>query len=102
MQAFYIKKEKKLSNDYHEINTGNQSNFYENVKDNEIKYFLTKVLNLFFKEFLMKQSKTINLKLATKWIEYFFCKTLDIFLKHDKIIVVRANKIAFKQEQNVI
>lgn len=48
MQAFYIKKEKKLSNDYHKINTGNQSNFYENVKDNEIKYFLTKVLNLFF------------------------------------------------------
>ncbi|HIH2943027.1 hypothetical protein RLA59_02480 [Streptococcus pneumoniae] len=50
----------------------------------------------------MKQSKTINLKLAIKWIEYFFCKTLDIFLKHDKIIVVRADKIAFKQEQNVI
>lgn len=43
MQAFYIKKEKKLSNDYHKINTGNQSNFYENVKDNEIKDFLTKV-----------------------------------------------------------
>lgn len=48
MQAFYVKKEEKLSNDYHKINTGNQSNFYENVKDNEIKYFLTKVLNLFF------------------------------------------------------
>ncbi|VOV37497.1 Uncharacterised protein [Streptococcus pneumoniae] len=64
MQAFYVKKEEKLSNDYHKINTGNQSNFYENVKDNEKKYFLTKVLNLFFKEFLMKQSKTINLKLA--------------------------------------
>ncbi|HGS1956911.1 TPA: hypothetical protein ACSUVT_000343 [Streptococcus pneumoniae] len=43
-----MKKEEKLSNDYHKINTGNQSNFYENVKDNEIKYFLTKVLNLFF------------------------------------------------------
>ncbi|AAK75800.1 hypothetical protein A5M96_01420 [Streptococcus pneumoniae] len=64
MQAFYVKKEEKLSKDYHKINTGNQSNFYENVKDNEIKYFLTKVSNLFFKEFLMKQSKTINLKLA--------------------------------------
>lgn len=37
-----------MSNDYHKINTGNQSNFYENVKDNEIKYFLTKVSNLFF------------------------------------------------------
>lgn len=48
MQAFYVKKEKKLSNDYHKINTGNQSNFYENVKDNEIKDFLTKVSNLFF------------------------------------------------------
>lgn len=64
MQAFYVKKEKKLSNDYHKINTGNQLNFYENVKDNEIKDFLTKVSNLFFKESLMKQSKTINLKLA--------------------------------------
>lgn len=64
MQAFYIKKEKKLLNDYHKINTGNQSNFYENVKDNEIKDFLIKFSNLFFKESLMKQSKTINLKLA--------------------------------------
>ncbi len=41
MQAFYVKKEEKQSKDYHKINTGNQSNFYENVKDNEIKYFLT-------------------------------------------------------------
>ncbi|CKJ27258.1 Uncharacterised protein [Streptococcus pneumoniae] len=64
MQAFYIKKEKKLSNDYHKTNTGNQSNFYENVKDNEMKDFLTKVSILFFKKFLIKQSKTINLKLA--------------------------------------
>ncbi|TVW59362.1 hypothetical protein AZJ84_09350 [Streptococcus pneumoniae] len=64
MQAFYIKKEKKLSNDYHKTNKGNQSNFYENGKDNEMKDFLTKVSNLFFKKFLMKQSKTINLKLA--------------------------------------
>lgn len=43
MQALYVKKEKKLLNDYHKINTGNQSNFYENVKDNEIKAFQTKV-----------------------------------------------------------
>lgn len=64
MQALYVEKEKKLSNDYRKINIGNQLNFYENVKDNEIKDFLTKVSNLFFKEFLMKQSKTINLKLA--------------------------------------
>ncbi len=48
MQAFYVKKEKKLSNVYHEINAGNQSNFHENMKDNEMKPFLTKILNLFF------------------------------------------------------
>ncbi len=39
MQALYVEKEKKLSNDYHKINIGNQLNFYENVKDNEIKAF---------------------------------------------------------------
>ena len=48
MQAFYVKKEKKLSNVYHKINAGNQSNFHENVKDNEMKSFLSKVSNLFF------------------------------------------------------
>lgn len=48
MQAFYVKKEKKLSNVYHKINAGNQSTFYENMKYNEIKSFLTKVSNLFF------------------------------------------------------
>ncbi|KYF36033.1 hypothetical protein SMIM3IV_01511 [Streptococcus mitis] len=36
MQAFYVKKEKKLSNDCHKINAGNQSNFHKNMKDNEI------------------------------------------------------------------
>ncbi len=39
MQAFYVKKEKKLSNVYHKINAGNQSNFQENMKDNETKPF---------------------------------------------------------------
>ncbi|KXU13860.1 hypothetical protein SMIDD22_00634 [Streptococcus mitis] len=48
MQAFYVKKEKKLSNVCHKINAGNQSNFHENMKDNEMKPFLTKILNLFF------------------------------------------------------
>ena len=48
MQAFYVKKEKKLSNVYHKINAGNRSNFHENVKDNEMKSFLSKVSNLFF------------------------------------------------------
>ena len=50
MQAFYVKKEKKLSNVYHKTNAGNRSNFYENVKDNEIESFLTKGSNLFFQE----------------------------------------------------
>lgn len=50
MQVFYIKKEKKLSNDYHKINTGNQSNFYENVKDNEIKDFFNQGFKLIFQE----------------------------------------------------
>lgn len=50
MQAFYIKKEKKLSNDYHKINTGNQSNFYENVKDNEIKDFFNQGFKFIFQE----------------------------------------------------
>lgn len=48
MQAFYVKKEEKLSNVYHKTNAGNRSNFHENVKDNEIKYFLIKVSNLLF------------------------------------------------------
>lgn len=48
MQAFYVKKEKKLSNDYHKINTGNQSIFYENVKDNEIKDFFNQDFKLIF------------------------------------------------------
>ena len=48
MQAFYVKKEKKLSNVYHKIKAGNQSTFQYNMKDNEIKSFLIKVLNLFF------------------------------------------------------
>ena len=39
MQAFYVKKEKKMSNVYHKINAGNQSHFQENMKDNETKPF---------------------------------------------------------------
>ncbi len=50
MQAFYVKKEKKLSNVYHELKSENQSTFYENMKDNEIKVFLIMILNLFFQE----------------------------------------------------
>ena len=57
MQAFYVKKEKKLSNVYHKINAGNQSTFQENMKDNEIKAFLTKVLNLFFQRMSDKTVK---------------------------------------------
>ena len=43
-----LKKRKKLSNAYHKTNAGNQSNFHENVKENEVKSFLTKISNLFF------------------------------------------------------
>ena len=48
MQAFYVKKEKKLSNAYHKSKPENQSTFQGNMKDNEIKSFLIKTLNLFF------------------------------------------------------
>ena len=48
MQAFYVKKEEKLSNVYHKSKAENQSTFYENMKDNEIKSFLIMILNLFF------------------------------------------------------
>ena len=58
MQAFYVKKEKKLSNVYHKLKAENQSTFYENMKDNEIKAFLTKVLNLFFQGMPDKIVKT--------------------------------------------
>ena len=50
MQAFYVKKEKKLSNVSHKSKAENQSTFHKNMKDNEIKSFLTKDLNLFFQE----------------------------------------------------
>jgi len=39
MQAFYVKKEKKLSNVYHKTKAENQSAFQKNMKDNEIKTF---------------------------------------------------------------
>ncbi len=48
MQAFYVKKEKKLSNVYHKLKAENQSLFYENMKYNEIKAFLIMIINLFF------------------------------------------------------
>ena len=65
MQAFYVKKEKKLSNVYHKINAGNRSNFHENVKDNEMKSFLSKVSNLFFQVIPDKTVK-INQSKASK------------------------------------
>ena len=48
MQAFYVKKEKKLSNVYHKSKPENQTTFYENMKNNEIKAFLIMIINLFF------------------------------------------------------
>ncbi len=57
MQAFYVKKEKKLSNVYHKSKLENQSTFQENMKDNEIKAFLTKGSNLFFQGMSVKTVK---------------------------------------------
>ena len=54
MQAFYVKKEKKLSNVYHKIKAGNQSSIYSKLKESEIKHFLTQILNYFFKEYFQK------------------------------------------------
>ncbi|TMR82434.1 accessory regulator T protein [Streptococcus pseudopneumoniae] len=34
-------------------------------------------------------------------MEYFFCKTLDIFLKHDKIIVVGRIKSLSNKNKNL-
>ena len=39
MQAFYVKKEKKLSNVYHKIKSGNQSYIYRKLKESETKFF---------------------------------------------------------------
>ncbi len=39
MQAFYVKKEKKLSNAYHKIEAENQSTIYRKLKESETKPF---------------------------------------------------------------
>ena len=54
MQAFYVKKEEKLSNVYHKSKPENQSTFQENMKDNEMKACLTKGSNLFFQGMSVK------------------------------------------------
>ena len=61
MQAFYVKKEKKLSNVYHKLKVEINHFFYKNMKDNEIKAILIMILNLFFQG---TPDKTINLKRA--------------------------------------
>jgi len=48
MQAFYVKKEKKLSNVYHKSKAENQSSIYKKLKENEAKSFSPKISNLFF------------------------------------------------------
>ena len=48
MQAFYVKKEKKLSNVYHKSKLENQSIFQEKMTESEVKSFLSKASNLFF------------------------------------------------------
>lgn len=54
MQAFYVKKEKKLPNVYHKSKAGNQSSICRKLKESEIKSFLTQILNYFFKEHFHK------------------------------------------------
>jgi len=56
MQAFYVKKEKKLSNVYHKIKAGNQSSIYRKLKESETKSFLTQILNYFLKKNFIKLS----------------------------------------------
>ena len=76
---------------------------HEKMKENENKRLNQsaekRIIGLSFNEnsFILSKSVKISKKVSKK-----SCKTLDIFLKHDKIIVVRADKIAFKQEQNFI
>ena len=60
MQAFYVKKEKNLSNVYHKKKPENQSSIYIKLKESETKPFLTHILNYFFKESLKKPSKSIK------------------------------------------
>jgi len=45
MQAFYVKKEKKLSNVSHKLKLKNQSSIYKKLKESERKFFLTQILN---------------------------------------------------------
>ncbi len=54
MQAFYVKKEKKLSNVYHKIKVGNQTSIYIKLKESKAKPFLTQILNNFFQEYFHK------------------------------------------------
>jgi len=39
MQAFYVKKEKKLSSVYHKLKPENQSSIYKKMKESEAKSF---------------------------------------------------------------
>lgn len=48
MQAFYVKKEKIMSNVYHKLKKENQSSIYKKLKENEAKSFSNKISNLFF------------------------------------------------------
>ena len=104
MQAFYVKKEKKLSNVYHKIKAENQASIDRKLKESETKFFYTQILNYFLKNTFIELSQSIKIKDLTLRNKYFFCKTLDIFLKHDKIKVVgrikslsNKNKILYKE-----
>ena len=99
MQAFYVKKEKKLPNVYHKSKAGNQIIYLQKIERKWNKILFNSDFKLFFKEHFHKTLTIYQNKGPYSKKQIFFCKTLDIFLKHDKIIVVRADKIAFKQEK---
>jgi len=48
MQAFYVKKEKKLPNGCHKSSKGNLTNFHEKMKENVNKNLYSSSLKIFF------------------------------------------------------
>jgi len=62
MQAFYVKKEKIMSNVYHKLKKKINHLSTKNWKKMKQNPFQTRFQTYFFKEYLIKKSKTINLK----------------------------------------
>ena len=72
MQAFYVKKEKKLSNVYHKIKAGINHLSAEKLKESETKSFLTQILNYFFKEHFHKTLTIYQNKIPYSKKKLFF------------------------------